>query len=101
MAYHGSTGSTLPRHHIQHLRTEDGSRYLEGPTRCSPRLERPGIAGAIAPSCDPKKSGSESSSVTWKRVSSPKRPSDLGFCAPSGTRTPNPLIKSQLLCQLS
>ncbi len=27
--------------------------------------------------------------------------SDLGFCAPSGTRTPNPLIKSQLLCQLS
>ncbi len=26
---------------------------------------------------------------------------DLGFCAPSGTRTPNPLIKSQLLCQLS
>ena len=22
-------------------------------------------------------------------------------CAPSGTRTPNPLIKSQLLCQLS
>ena len=27
--------------------------------------------------------------------------SDLGFRAPSGTRTPNPLIKSQLLCQLS
>ena len=26
---------------------------------------------------------------------------DLRFCAPSGTRTPNPLIKSQLLCQLS
>ena len=26
---------------------------------------------------------------------------DLVFCAPSGTRTPNPLIKSQLLCQLS
>ncbi len=26
---------------------------------------------------------------------------DLGFGAPSGTRTPNPLIKSQLLCQLS
>ena len=25
----------------------------------------------------------------------------LGVCAPSGTRTPNPLIKSQLLCQLS
>src|SRR5690606_1351705 len=23
------------------------------------------------------------------------------FCAPTGTRTPNPLIKSQLLCQLS
>ena len=22
-------------------------------------------------------------------------------CAPSGTRTPNPLVKSQLLCQLS
>jgi hypothetical protein len=22
-------------------------------------------------------------------------------CTPSGTRTPNPLIKSQLLCQLS
>ena len=29
------------------------------------------------------------------------RAADLGFCAPSGTRTPNPLIKSQLLCQLS
>ena len=27
--------------------------------------------------------------------------SDLRVCAPSGTRTPNPLIKSQLLCQLS
>ena len=28
--------------------------------------------------------------------------SDLGFgSAPSGTRTPNPLVKSQLLCQLS
>ena len=27
--------------------------------------------------------------------------SDLHFCAPPGTRTPNPLIKSQLLCQLS
>ena len=26
---------------------------------------------------------------------------DLRVCAPSGTRTPNPLIKSQLLCQLS
>jgi hypothetical protein len=25
----------------------------------------------------------------------------LVFCAPPGTRTPNPLIKSQLLCQLS
>ena len=24
-----------------------------------------------------------------------------GECAPPGTRTPNPLIKSQLLCQLS
>jgi hypothetical protein len=24
-----------------------------------------------------------------------------GLGAPSGTRTPNPLIKSQLLCQLS
>jgi hypothetical protein len=24
-----------------------------------------------------------------------------GGCAPSGTRTPNPLVKSQLLCQLS
>jgi hypothetical protein len=23
------------------------------------------------------------------------------ICTPSGTRTPNPLIKSQLLCQLS
>jgi Phage integrase family len=28
-------------------------------------------------------------------------PPDLGGCAPPGTRTPNPLIKSQLLCQLS
>jgi hypothetical protein len=27
--------------------------------------------------------------------------SELVFCAPPGTRTPNPLIKSQLLCQLS
>lgn len=27
---------------------------------------------------------------------------NVGFgCAPSGTRTPNPLVKSQLLCQLS
>ena len=26
---------------------------------------------------------------------------DSGTGAPSGTRTPNPLIKSQLLCQLS
>ena len=26
---------------------------------------------------------------------------DLQLCAPPGTRTPNPLIKSQLLCQLS
>ena len=26
---------------------------------------------------------------------------DQLFCAPPGTRTPNPLIKSQLLCQLS
>ena len=31
----------------------------------------------------------------------PCRPVTCTYGAPSGTRTPNPLIKSQLLCQLS
>ena len=35
----------------------------------------------------------------WGRSDS--RSGNCGYGAPSGTRTPNPLIKSQLLCQLS
>jgi hypothetical protein len=38
---------------------------------------------------------------TWDGSSEAGPASDLLFCAPPGTRTPNPLIKSQLLCQLS
>jgi hypothetical protein len=40
-------------------------------------------------------------SGTGEGFSDSQQASDLGFCAPPGTRTPNPLIKSQLLCQLS
>jgi len=38
-------------------------------------------------------------SRTWDGFAETATASDLQFCAPPGTRTPNPLIKSQLLCQ--
>jgi hypothetical protein len=40
-------------------------------------------------------------SHTWDGFAEAAPASDLHVCAPPGTRTPNPLIKSQLLCQLS
>ena len=38
---------------------------------------------------------------TWTRIAGGMRCQVNNVCAPPGTRTPNPLIKSQLLCQLS